>query len=95
MKDIQSEHNMGEQIMGALSDALQSGDFNDLNRLVSQSVVNALNEVGKHISFDITGAREQTERQAQNDRQSSAQEHRQEQDGWQAREQAHRQTQNS
>ena len=94
MKDNQSEHNMGEQIMGALSDALQSGDFNDLNRLVSQSVVNALNEVGKHISFDITGAREQTERQAQNDRQSSAQEHRQEQDGWQAREQAHRQTQN-
>ena len=95
MKDNQSEHNMGEQIMGALSDALQSGDFNDLNRLVSQSVVNALNEVGKHISFDITGAREQTERQAQNDRQNSAQEHRQEQDGWQAREQAHRQTQNS
>ena len=94
MKDNQSEHNMGEQIMGALSDALQSGDFNDLNRLVSQSVVNALNEVGKHISFDITGSREQTERQAQNDRQNSAQEHRQEQNDWQAREQEHRQTQN-
>ncbi len=94
MKDNQSEHNMGEQIMGALSDALQSGDFNDLNRLVSQSVVNALNEVGKHISFDITGAREQTERQAQNDRQNSAQEHRQEQNSWQTKEQEHRQTQN-
>ena len=51
MKDNQSEQSMGEQIKDALSDALQSGNYNDLNRLVSQSVTAVLNEVGKHISF--------------------------------------------
>ena len=70
MKDNQSEHNMGEQIMDALSDALQGGDYSTLNRLVSQSVVNALNEVGKHISFVDYGetqetARQQTQKQTQ------------------------------
>ncbi len=51
MKDNPNEYSMGEQIMDALSDALQGGDYSNLNRLVSQSVVNALNEVGKHISL--------------------------------------------
>ena len=63
MKDNQSEHNMGEQIMDALSDALQGGDYSTLNRLVSQSVVNALNEVGKHISFVDYGETQETSRQ--------------------------------
>ena len=44
MKDNQNERNMGEQIMDALSDALQGGDYSDLNRLVSQRVINALND---------------------------------------------------
>lgn len=105
MKDNQSERNMGEQIMDALSDALQDGDYRDLNRLVSQSVTNALNEVGKHISFlDY----EETQKQAQRNRrqntgaaykteeqtnwQHTGQVHRtQEQTGWQAAGQAHRQ----
>lgn len=70
MKDNQSEHGMGEQIMDALSEALQGGDYSNLNRLVSQSVVNALNEVGRHISFmDYGGSqddgRKQTQRQTQ------------------------------
>ncbi len=51
MNDNQNTGNMGEQMKRALSDALQSGDFSDLNQLVSQGVTNALNEVGKHISF--------------------------------------------
>ena len=65
MKDNQSEHNMGEQIMDALSDALQGGDYSTLNRLVSQSVVNALNEVGKHISFMDYGETQNKEQQSQ------------------------------
>lgn len=36
----------------ALSEALQSGDFKDLNDLVSQTVTEAVSEVGKHISFN-------------------------------------------
>ena len=43
MKDNPNEYSMGEQIMDALSDALQGGDYSNLNRLVSQSVVNAVN----------------------------------------------------
>ena len=82
MKDNQSEHNMGEQIMGALSDALQSGDFNDLNRLVSQSVVNLK-------------AKEQEHQQTQNGWQTSTQEHRQAQNGWRTSGQEARQTQNA
>ncbi len=69
MKDNQNERNMGEQIMDALSDALQGGDYSDLNRLVSQSVINALNEVGKHISFtDYVEAPKKTQQQTQENR---------------------------
>lgn len=60
MKDNQSEQNIGEQITEALSDALQSGDFSDLNRLVSESVTNALNEVGKYIPFIDPGDTQRT-----------------------------------
>ena len=43
----------GEQMKNALSEALQSGDFKNLNDLVSQTVTDAVNEVGKHISFTV------------------------------------------
>ncbi len=49
MSDNQSWNSTGEQIRDALSEALRSGDFKDLNNLVSQTVTNTLNEVGKHI----------------------------------------------
>ena len=60
MKDNQREQNIGEQITEALSDALQSGDFSDLNRLVSESVTNVLNEVGKYIPFIDPGDTQRT-----------------------------------
>ena len=41
----------GEQFKGALAEALQSGDFKNLNDLVSQTMSDAMNEVGKHVSF--------------------------------------------
>lgn len=67
MKDNQNEHNMGEQIMDALSDALQGGDFSNLNKLVSQSVNNVINEVSRQ-------AQEQIYRQTQNREQMRRQE---------------------
>ena len=48
MDDNKHWSNTGEQIKGALADALQSGDFKNLNELVSQTVTEA---VGKHISI--------------------------------------------
>ncbi len=55
MSDNQSWNSAGEQIKEALSEALKSGNFSNLNSLVSQTVTNTLNEVGKevekHISF--------------------------------------------
>lgn len=55
MSDNQSWNSTGEQIKDALSEALKSGNFSNLNSLVSQTVTNTLNEVGKevekHISF--------------------------------------------
>jgi catabolite regulation protein CreA len=39
----------------ALAEALQSGDFKNLNDLVSQTVTDAVNEVGKHVSFINNG----------------------------------------
>ena len=49
MNGNQNQNNMGEQIKDALADALQSGDFKNLNNLVSQTVTDTLNEVGKQI----------------------------------------------
>ena len=49
MSDRQNWSGLGEQFKGALADALQSGDFTQLNELVTGTVVNTLNEVG--ISF--------------------------------------------
>ncbi len=73
MKDNQSEHNIGEQIKDALSDALQSGDFSELNRLVSQSVTNAINEVGRQAQEQVRRqTQEQTRRQEKAQRQEKA-----------------------
>ncbi len=75
MRDNQNEHNMGEQIMAALSDALQGGDFSHLNRLVSQSVNNVINEVGRQAQEQIyrqTQTREQIRRQEKAQREEHA-----------------------
>lgn len=50
MNDNQNWSKAGEQIRDAVTDALQSGDFRNLNHLVSQTVVNTLDEVGIHIT---------------------------------------------
>ncbi len=56
MNDNQNWNSTGEQIKGAVNDALQTGDFKNLNRLVSQTVANALGEVGKQISSNYSGS---------------------------------------
>lgn len=50
MSGYQNRNNMGEQIKGALAEALQSGDFSKLNDLVSQTVNNTINEVRSNIA---------------------------------------------
>lgn len=50
MNGNQNQNNMGEQIKDALADALQNGDFKILNDLVTQTVTDTLNEVGKQIA---------------------------------------------
>lgn len=45
-----NQNNIGDQIKDALTDALQSGDFRILNDLVTQTVTDTLNEVGKQIT---------------------------------------------
>lgn len=75
MKDNQNERNMGEQIMDALSEALQGGDFSNLNNLVSQSVNNVINEVGKQAQEQIrrqTQSREQMRQQEKAQREEYA-----------------------
>lgn len=48
MYDNKNWSNTGEQMKSALAEALQSGDFKNLNNLLSQTVTEA---VGKHISI--------------------------------------------
>lgn len=94
MKDNQSEQSMGEQIRDALSDALQSGNYNDLNRLVSQSVTAVLNEVGKHISFmDYDGEDRGTGQSSSYQYNKQAETSREDFRRQQAQEQTYRQTQ--
>ncbi|MCM1325184.1 MAG: 5-bromo-4-chloroindolyl phosphate hydrolysis family protein [Bacteroidales bacterium] len=50
MSGSHNQNHMGEQIKDALSDALQSGDFKNLNSLVSQTVTDTLNEVSRQIA---------------------------------------------
>ena len=52
MSDNQNWRNIGEQMKNELTHALQTGDFKQLNNLVSQTVANTLNEVGIHIMPD-------------------------------------------
>lgn len=56
MNDKQNPANMGEQIKGALAEALQTGDFSGLNELVSQTVTDALSDAGKHIVQSMNSA---------------------------------------
>lgn len=53
MSDNQNWINTGELMKDALSEALNTGDFKELNNLVAQSVTTALNEVGVHINTQI------------------------------------------
>lgn len=55
MSDSRNWSTTGEQMKNALTEALQSGDFKNLNDLVSQTVTDAVNEVGKHVSFINNG----------------------------------------
>lgn len=50
MNDSQNWNAVGEQMKSALSEALRTGDFANLNDLVSQTVTDTLNEAGKHIA---------------------------------------------
>ena len=54
MSDSRNWNGTGEQIKSALSEALQSGDFKNLNDLVSQTVTDAINAAGKHVSSGNT-----------------------------------------
>ena len=51
MSDNQSWNSTGEQIRDALSEALRSGDFKDLNDLVSQTVTNTFTIEAKKLIF--------------------------------------------
>lgn len=65
MSDSQNWNSVGEQIKNALSGALQTGDFTDLNELVSQTVTDTLSDAGKHIaeSFSAQMGKKQEEEQ--------------------------------
>lgn len=52
MSDSRNWNGTGEQMKNALSEALQSGDFKNLNDLVSQTVADAINEVGKYVPLN-------------------------------------------
>lgn len=57
MGNNQNWINTGEQIKNALADALNTGDFKELNNVVAQSVTTALNEAGIHVNNTIGGNR--------------------------------------
>lgn len=52
MSESRNWNGTGEQMKSALSEALQSGDFKNLNDLVSQTVADAINEVGKYVPLN-------------------------------------------
>lgn len=54
MSEDQRQNHVGEQIKDALADALQSGDFKDLNDLVTQTVTDTLNEVGRQFMDGVS-----------------------------------------
>ena len=61
MNDNLNWSSTGEQIKNAVTEALQSGDFKELNLLVSQTVTNVVNEVGRHVSPANTGAQSKSQ----------------------------------
>lgn len=76
MSGYQNRSNMGEQIKGALTEALQSGDFSKLNDLVSQTVNITIDEVRSNIASGI-GTGLEKEKQAQDERRRQEQQNRQ------------------
>lgn len=46
MSNNQNLNNLGDQIKGALSEALMTGDFKNLNNMISNTVTSALNDAG-------------------------------------------------
>ena len=51
MSESRNWNGTGEQMKNALSEALQSGDFKNLNDLVSQTVTDAINIFFSNIIF--------------------------------------------
>ncbi len=76
MSGYQNRGSMGEQIKGALTEALQSGDFSKLNDLVSQTVNITIDEVKSNIASGI-GAGLEKEKQTQEERLRQEQQNRQ------------------
>lgn len=72
MSENQNENNsaLGDQIRDALSEGLASGDFKNLNDLVSQTVSNALREAGESVKItkDYTFSGGSTEGTARHNR---------------------------
>lgn len=66
MSDSQNWNSVGEQIKNALSGALQTGDFTDLNELVSQTVTDTLSDAGKHIAESFSGQLEKKQEEDRN-----------------------------
>lgn len=91
MSDYESPGNTGEQIKAALADALQTGDFSNLNELVSQTVTDTLNDAGKHIAQSMNTAANAKE--LQREKQEQLQRQRREQQKKQQEAQMQRQRQ--
>ena len=49
MSKYQSQNNLGEQFKKAVSDALSSGDFSQLNTLVTDTVTDVISEAGRQV----------------------------------------------
>lgn len=62
MNDYQNSNSTGEQMKDALAEALRSGDFKNLNDLVSQTVTNTVNEVKKQIATKLDESQKNTQK---------------------------------
>ncbi len=90
MSGYQNRSSMGEQIKGALTEALQSGDFSKLNDLVSQTVNITIDEVRSNIASGIGGTGPEKEKQVQEERRRQEQQNRQLREERERQEQARR-----
>lgn len=99
MNGNRDQNNIGDQIKGALADALQSGDFKMLNNLVVQTVTDTLSEVGKQIadvvpSEDISQWKQRAEeRKRREENRREQQEERKRQEQYRQQEERRRQEQ--